>query len=62
LRSQCIGALTLFNLQPGTLAEADLRAARALSDVATIGILSSAGSSPPRTWPLISRSRWTPAC
>ncbi len=34
-----IGALILFRSQPGELAEPDRRAAQALADVATIGIL-----------------------
>jgi GAF domain-containing protein len=39
LRQQVLGALNLFHASPGPLSEQDLRAAQALADVATIGIL-----------------------
>ncbi|MCA1708785.1 MAG: GAF and ANTAR domain-containing protein, partial [Actinobacteria bacterium] len=39
LRGEVIGALNLFRNRAGALPEADLRAAQALADVATLGIL-----------------------
>lgn len=39
LRSDVIGALNLFRAHPGELSDLTLRTARALADVATIGIL-----------------------
>jgi transcriptional regulator with GAF, ATPase, and Fis domain len=39
LRNQTVGALNLFDARPVLMAEADQRAAQALADVATIGIL-----------------------
>jgi transcriptional regulator with GAF, ATPase, and Fis domain len=39
LRSDVIGALNLFRARPGELSDLTLRTARALADVATIGIL-----------------------
>jgi transcriptional regulator with GAF, ATPase, and Fis domain len=39
LRSEVIGALNLFRVGPGVLSEQALRTARALVDVATIGLL-----------------------
>ena len=39
LRTETIGALNLFGIQPGALSPEDLRIGQALADVATIGIL-----------------------
>ena len=39
LRSSVIGALNLFHVEPGELRHADVRAAQALADVATIAVL-----------------------
>jgi GAF domain-containing protein len=39
LRADVIGALGLFHTAPGALEEDDMRAAQALADIATIGIL-----------------------
>jgi anti-anti-sigma factor len=39
LRSEVIGALNVFRMAPGPLTEADMKLARALADVATVGIL-----------------------
>lgn len=39
LRAQTIGALNLFTVATGTLAESTLRVAQAMADVATIGLL-----------------------
>ena len=39
LRDEVIGALNVFRVAPGGLAEADLKLARALADVATVGLL-----------------------
>jgi GAF domain-containing protein len=39
LRDQVIGALNLFNAEPGVFDAADVRIAQALADVATIGLL-----------------------
>ncbi|SCL27360.1 GAF and ANTAR domain-containing protein [Micromonospora inyonensis] len=39
LRSEVIGALSLFDVQPGALDEGRLRVGQALADVATIGLL-----------------------
>jgi transcriptional regulator with GAF, ATPase, and Fis domain len=39
LRTERIGALNLFRVQRGTMADSDLLVAQALADVATIGIL-----------------------
>ena len=40
LRGQVIGALNLFHIEPGEMRHADVAAAQALADVATIAILS----------------------
>src|SRR5207249_8176675 len=39
LRTEIIGALNLFDTEPGTLDEAKLHVGQALADVATIGLL-----------------------
>lgn len=39
LRQHVLGALNLFHVSPGPMDEIDLRAAQALADIATIGIL-----------------------
>jgi GAF domain-containing protein len=39
LRGQVIGALNMFQSEPGRFAEADVRAGQALADITTIGIL-----------------------
>lgn len=39
LRNEVIGALNVFRRTPGALSAADMRMARALADVATVGIL-----------------------
>jgi hypothetical protein len=39
LRGQAIGALNLFDREPGTLPDSDLALGQALADMATIGIL-----------------------
>jgi len=39
LRGSVLGAVNLFRTQPGSMTDADLAAARALADVATIAIL-----------------------
>jgi transcriptional regulator with GAF, ATPase, and Fis domain len=39
LRSEVIGALNVFRVAPGSLSAADLKLARALADVATVGLL-----------------------
>jgi len=39
LRGTVIGALNLFHIEPGEMQQADIEAAQALADVATIGIL-----------------------
>jgi GAF domain-containing protein len=39
LRAEVIGALNLFDIDPGALAEGKLRVGQALADVATIGLL-----------------------
>lgn len=44
LRTQILGAINLFSAKPGTLSKDDQRAAQALADVATIGVLSERGA------------------
>jgi transcriptional regulator with GAF, ATPase, and Fis domain len=39
LRTETIGALNLFRLQPGTLSDADLEIGQAMADVATVGLI-----------------------
>ena len=39
LRDEVIGALNVFRVAPGALSESDLQLARALADVATVGII-----------------------
>jgi transcriptional regulator with GAF, ATPase, and Fis domain len=39
LRTETIGALNLFSVQPGVLGEGTIRVAQAMADVATIGLL-----------------------
>jgi GAF domain-containing protein len=39
LRDEVIGALNVFRVSPGALGPADMRLARALADVATVGLL-----------------------
>ena len=39
LRTETIGALNLFRLEPGQLGLADLRAGQAMADVATVGLI-----------------------
>ena len=39
LRDEVVGALNVFRVEPGTLSRADMKMARALADVATVGLL-----------------------
>ena len=39
LRNEIIGALNVFRIRPGALSDADMKLARALADVATVGLL-----------------------
>ena len=39
LRDEVIGALNVFRVSPGALSDADMKLARALADVATVGLL-----------------------
>ena len=39
LRSEIIGALNVFRVRPGALSDEDMKLARALADVATVGLL-----------------------
>lgn len=49
LRHQGIGALSLFRSDPGPFDEANIRAAQALADIATIDILQARTIAGPQT-------------
>jgi GAF domain-containing protein len=51
VRSDTIGALNLFRTRPGALSEADLRAAQALADIATLSILQDRSQADPQLLP-----------
>jgi hypothetical protein len=51
VRNDTIGALNLFRNRAGALSEADLRAAQALADIATISILQDRNQSDPQLLP-----------
>jgi hypothetical protein len=51
VRNDTIGALNLFRNKAGALSEADLRAAQALADVATLSILQDRNHSDPQMLP-----------
>ena len=51
VRNDTIGALNLFRNKTGALSEADLRAAQALADVATLSILQDRNHSDPQLLP-----------
>ena len=51
VRNDTIGALNLFRNKAGALSEADLRAAQALADIATLSILQDRNQSDPQVLP-----------
>ena len=61
LRGTVIGALNLFHLEPGEMEQADVDAAQALADVATIAILQHRAAARPRSSTNSSTARSTAA-